>query len=267
VWWFTLLPIGAIILHCRKEWFPRNIVIGIFAASALFASIPVGYHGYPRSSSCGNRLKQLALAIHNNHTEYRQMPSQCLSAANGKPGLSWRVQLLPFVEQIGIYTRFDLHQAWDGPANRPLADVQFDLYRCPAETNQRHTETSYVAIAGDDTCWPAGGPIRFNDIADGTSNALLFGETHDSGILWPEPRDLQYDQLDWRLQGSPGKSLSSSHGPVIEYFDGSRKLKSRTSVNVALADGSVLHLSRDVDPEVLRQLANRHDGGPKQLPD
>ena len=100
---------------------------------------------------------------------------------------------------------------------------------------------------------------------DGASYTLLFTETHDSDILWPEPRDLEYDKLDWRIHGSPGNSFSSSHGPVIRYFDGSRKLKSRQGVNIVMADGSTRHLTPDVDPEVLRQLANRRDGLP--LPD
>src|SRR5205085_5070543 len=111
-------------------------------------------------------------------------------------------------------------------------------------------------ITGDNTCWPVTGPIRLDQIPDGSSNTILFTETHDSGILWTEPRDLEYDKLDWHIHGTPGNSISSSHGPVIRYFDGSRKLKHRTGVNVAMADGSTRRLMPDVDPEVLKQMAN-----------
>lgn len=108
--------------------------------------------------------------------------------------------------------------------------------------------------------------LSLQKIPDGASNTILFTETHDSGILWPEPRDLEYDKLDWRIHGTPGNSISSSHGPAIRYFDGSRKLKSRQGVNVAMADGSTRRLTPDVDPEVLKQMANRRDGLPKELP-
>jgi hypothetical protein len=37
-------------------------------------------------------------------------------------------------------------------------------------------------------------------------------------------------------------------------------------VNVVMADGSTRRLTPDVDPEVLRQMVNRRDGLPKELP-
>jgi hypothetical protein len=266
-WWFTLLLVGAFVLHRWKEWLFRNAVIVLFVVSGVWHLLsPPDRSRGGESSYCLNSLKQLAIATHSYSDRQGNLPPQNLLDASGQPALSWRVSLLPFLDHDLEYRKFDLAQSWNSPANRALADIEIREFRCITELNQRGSETSYVAITGDDTCWPATGPIKLEEIPDGASNTILFAETHDSGILWPEPRDLEYDKLDWQIHGTPGNSISSSHGPVIEYFDGSRKLKRRTRVHVALADGSVSRLSPDVDPEVLRQMANRRDGQPKELP-
>jgi hypothetical protein len=46
-----------------------------------------------------NNLKQLALAMHNYHDTYRAFPAAYNTDAEGRPLLSWRVHLLPFLEQ------------------------------------------------------------------------------------------------------------------------------------------------------------------------
>jgi hypothetical protein len=270
-WGFTLSLSGLAFAIWRKMPQLRSLsIVALVMLMIAACCLPLGmldYHGGGSLHSyCSNNLRQVAIAAHNYHDVYQTFPLQQQPDATGKPGLSWRVSLLPFIEEDALYRQFDLQQAWDRPANRALAAHHIRLYHCPAETNNRGNETSYVAIAGDDTCWPASKPIELRAIRDGSSNTILFAETHDSGIAWPEPRDLEYDKLDWRLQGTPGNSISSSHGPRVTYFDGSSKLKQRTDVNVVMADGSTHRLSRDIDPEVLRQMVHRRDGLPKELP-
>jgi len=121
-------------------------------------------------------------------------------------------------------------------------------------------QTSYVAIIGEDTCWPTKKRLSLSDLTDGTSNTMLLTEMHDSGIAWSEPRDLEAAKMDWHLGGTLRGSPSSMHGPHVQYLDGSRHLSGPPPVNVAMADGSVRTLAPNTDPEVLRQLANRHDG-------
>lgn len=139
-------------------------------------------------------------------------------------------------------------------------------YRCPDDFPLSDRNTSYVAIQGTDTLWPPNRQLSADSITDGASNTLLFTEMHDSNIAWAEPRDLDADSMDWRVDGTRRNSPSSMHGPLAEYFDGSRRMTGRGKINVALADGSTRTLSPNVDPEVLKQLANRRDGLPKELP-
>ena len=92
---------------------------------------------------------------------------------------------------------------------------------------------------------PAGGKIGIRDIADGSSNTLLIGEKHNSGITWTEPRDLDAATLTYRLNSPDGTGLQSAHSG---------------GVCVSFCDGSVHFLSDDIDPTVLKAMTTR-DGG------
>src|SRR5438132_8532158 len=64
-----------------------------------------------------NNLKQIALAVHNYHDVYGHFP-QDITDKNGKPILSWRVAILPFIEQDNVYKMFKLDEPWDSENNK-----------------------------------------------------------------------------------------------------------------------------------------------------
>src|SRR5690242_10209850 len=66
-----------------------------------------------------NNLKQLVLAFHNYNDAYGKLPTNVLSKDN-KPILSWRVQILPFIEQDNLYKQFKLDEPWDSENNKQL---------------------------------------------------------------------------------------------------------------------------------------------------
>src|SRR5262245_6222164 len=72
-------------------------------------------------------LQQVALAFHNYHDIHGVLPTNQFSKDN-KPLLSWRVQILPFVEQEALYKQFKLDEPWDSPNNKKLIDVVPRLY-------------------------------------------------------------------------------------------------------------------------------------------
>ena len=65
-----------------------------------------------RRTQCVNNLKQIGLAMHNYHATYDTFPPAGTVDAEGKPLLSWRVLLLPFLEQDALYRQFHLDEAW-----------------------------------------------------------------------------------------------------------------------------------------------------------
>src|SRR5271166_372859 len=75
-----------------------------------------------RRAQCTNNLKQIALAMHNYASANNCFPPAATYTRDGKPLLSWRVLILPYLEQASLYNQFHLDEAWDSPNNKPLGD-------------------------------------------------------------------------------------------------------------------------------------------------
>src|SRR5262249_21734482 len=66
-----------------------------------------------------NNLKQIALAMHSYHDTMGRFPPAIVRDKEGKPLYSWRVLLLPYLEQQNLYNQFKLDEPWDSEHNRP----------------------------------------------------------------------------------------------------------------------------------------------------
>ncbi|HMC89933.1 MAG TPA: DUF1559 domain-containing protein, partial [Gemmataceae bacterium] len=71
-------------------------------------------------TKCANNLKQLGLALHNYHDTYGRFPAVANFDKDGKPLLSWRVHLLPFLDEGQLYREFHLNEPWDSAHNKKL---------------------------------------------------------------------------------------------------------------------------------------------------
>jgi uncharacterized protein DUF1559 len=60
------------------------------------------------------------VAVATYHDTYGTLPPAYIADAEGKPLHSWRVLLLPFLEQRELYEQYDFDEPWDGPNNRKL---------------------------------------------------------------------------------------------------------------------------------------------------
>jgi prepilin-type processing-associated H-X9-DG protein len=199
-----------------------------------------------RRSQCTNHLKQIVVALHNYHDTYGRFPSAVITDKDGRPMHSWRVAILPFLEQKPLYDQYDFNQPWDSPKNRALAGIPMGVYQCPSANNPTPTETNYVMIVGKGTI--GGLPnekVGMADITDGTVNTILVVEVVGTGIQWMEPKDLSIEELAARLNDGSAKCISSRHPG---------------GANVAMADGSVRFLSNATDAQTLRRLVLRNDG-------
>ena len=88
-----------------------------------------------------NKLKQIALAVHNYHDAYGYFPRD-IAGPDGKPLLSWRVALLPFIEQEALYRQFKLDEPWDSLANQAFSAVAVNVYRLAFQP--KGATTTYV---------------------------------------------------------------------------------------------------------------------------
>lgn len=199
---------------------------------------------------CRNNLKQIEIALHNYRDAYDCFPPAYVADATGRPIHSWRVLILPYLDQALLYNQYRFEEPWNGPNNSKLADIPVPVYQCPTDVKARDGKdfwTSYVAVVGPHSCWPGTSVIRSADIKDGSSNTLHVAEIRDSGIHWMEPRDLYLGQMAPTINARGGQGISSGH---------------TEGANVSLADGSVRFVGDKLSAEVVRQLIDRDDGGP-----
>jgi prepilin-type N-terminal cleavage/methylation domain-containing protein len=172
-----------------------------------------------RRSSCVNNLKNLSLATHNHHDILNRFPPGCANdkapfgthATGAGWGSSWKVYLLPYIEQTALHSKwvFDgTSSGYTNANNMPLVNrMTLKIYRCPssplpdfyaASHNAGSIQmlTSYTGIAGSNlpgTTFGSGthgftggtGPLFANSTAsmasltDGTSNTFMIGEQSD----------------------------------------------------------------------------------------
>ena len=198
-----------------------------------------------RRSQCSNNLKQLALAMHNYHDTYKCFPPAYIADEDGQPMHSWRVLLLPYLEQQPLYEQYNFDEPWDSPSNLALADIMPSVFRCPSDPPSAPSDTSYAMIVGPGTLFDGTGLSRIADIRDGTSNTIMLVEAGGSGINWLEPVDLDLQRLALGINSPAGPGIRSYHPG---------------GVNVAMCDGSVRFISETINPQLLRALITKSDG-------
>src|SRR5262249_51556565 len=80
-----------------------------------------------------NNLKEMALAMHNYHDVNGKFPPAAICDKQGKPLLSWRVAILPYVEQDNLYKQFKLDEPWDSEHNKKLIAQMPKVYALPRD--------------------------------------------------------------------------------------------------------------------------------------
>jgi hypothetical protein len=185
-----------------------------------------------------NHLKQLGLAAHNYYSVEKKLPASAVFDKNGKPLLSWRVLLLPYLEQANLFKEFHLDEPWDSEHNKKLLESIPAVYRVDRD-DLKPGETPYVAFTGKGTVFEGTKGITLRDIDDGTSNTLLFVESARP-VPWTKPEDLVYDA---------DKPL-----PKLGILP--------TGFNGGFCDGSVRWFKASLPEKVLRALITRNGHEP-----
>ncbi|QDT11751.1 DUF1559 domain-containing protein [Planctomycetes bacterium K23_9] len=169
-----------------------------------------------RGQRARNNLKQIGLAMHNYHSAYRKLPDAVSRDADGKALLSWRVHILPFIEQQALYEEFHLDEPWDSEHNLKLIPKMPDTYK-HASMNTPPGQTVYQVPMGEGTMFHSEKPTRFRDVLDGLSNTIMVVETNaDAAVQWTKPEDLKIDA------DNPSKSIGFLNNQAsVLYGDGS----------------------------------------------
>jgi hypothetical protein len=201
-----------------------------------------------------NNLKYIGIAFHNYHDVNNSMPIGIVGPG-GKPGLSWRVQILPYIEQENLYKMFKLDEPWDSENNKKLISMMPKTYAAP-ETDPTSGKTYYRSFTGPGALMqiptqgvttPPGQPFRGPSlfaISDGTSNTFAVVEAAEA-VPWTKPDELVFDP----------KGPLPMFGGVF-----------RDGMNAVLCDGSVRFLRGDTPPNALKAMITINGGEVIELP-
>lgn len=256
----------------------RRFLIVLFLAMMLAPSGPRVYDA-ARRTECLNNIRQLSMALLNYESSHgrfvmadRQfMPSeQAIPPQTGQrvtpPPVSWRVTILPYIEEEKLYRRYRFDEPWDGPNNIQLLKEMPSLYECPSHRDSIHHDsgnpnsdveqtagcTPYKLVADTGTAFEPGRSISFGDILDGSSNTLGIVEDVVDPVPWTKPEDLTIEQAIAVLAPQDLRHVAHVHRGQFE--------TSYTGSNVSLLDGGTLNLSPGGRPEFFRKLCLINDG-------
>ena len=163
---------------------------------------------------CVSNHQRIASAMLKYEATNGHLPPAYTVDENGRLLHSWRVLILPFLEEMEIYDQIDLTKPWNDPANLAVTQGKMpDVYRCPSDEQvARKDYTNYVVVVDANSAFPPGGKeIQLQDIRYGLSGTLGVVETAGPGVFWAEPTDITLPEL---------KKLGSDHarGIVIGSF-------------------------------------------------
>lgn len=184
------------------------------------------------------------MAVANYRETHGRYPPAFLADADGRPMHSWRVLILPFIEQGELHKQYDFAESWDGPNNSKLAARMPRLYTFSGKERPGNTITNYLAVVGPETVWPGSATVSQADVTDGLGRTILLVENLGADIHWMEPRDLTFADIDLTVQ--------SPRGVSSQYLDPA----------VAMLDGSLHRLGKDLPPDTLRALFTIRGGEP-----
>ncbi len=165
---------------------------------------------------------------------------------------SWRVLILPFLEEPSLFKKYNFNEPWDGPNNSKLADQVPEVYRCPSHYDAKHgdsVETNYFVVDGPETAFPGGVGRPFSNVADGTTNTIMVIEASGLERNWMDPRNVTLEEAVELLTTKPrsGHMTVSKGFFTTTYSDASSRF-------VAFCDSHVVFMGQLENPQIARAM-------------
>ena len=194
-----------------------------------------------------NNLKQIGIALHAYHDTNGVFPPATITDAEGRPLYSWRVALLPYIEESTLFNQWQKNEPWDGPNNRLLWSRTPKCYQLPGKPGDG-TQTYYQGFTGTGTAFGNPQGIRTTDVLDGLSNTIFVVEASNP-VVWCAPQDIPFTPSP---NGFSPRQLGGYFG---------------SSVQVLLGDGSVRSLPWSMSAHDFQDAITINDGKVFNWPD
>jgi len=194
-----------------------------------------------------NNLQRIAAALKAYSNDHGSYPTPTVTDATGRPLYSWRVLLLPYLGEQGLYEKFVLTEPWDSANNLSLVSRMPDVYAAPASPDANALgEACYMLITGPGTLFPASGPLNEKAVTDSPAETLLVVEVRNQGDAWTKPSDLDVSKLKLQINAKGSDAISSN--------------ESSSGASAAMVDGTSVILPPLLPGSTLRGLITP-DGG------
>jgi hypothetical protein len=186
--------------------------------------------GAARERQWRNNQDVVAQAIKNYRSDRGNFPPASVLDENGQPMHSWRVLLVPFIQQNLFYSHYDLDEPWNGPHNQRLLQGYVDVdgagdkeiddvtdvrysYLHPAYSLYEDNFHTDLVMVVDPNRTPTRntGSDRGRQVWLHAGDEVMFVGVPGSDIHWMEPRDMTPEELISLSKASKNSSKSSPH--------------------------------------------------------
>jgi hypothetical protein len=202
-----------------------------------------------------NNLREIGLALQRYHDQHGRLPPAIVRDKSGKALYSWRVVLLPYLDEEPIYRSFRLDEAWDSPHNSALLQHMPKRYG-PPNIDGLQVEpgtTFYQVFVGKGAAFEGDTGLRIpDDFPDGPSNTFLLAEAGEA-VPWTKPVDLEFDP------DKPTPRLGGLFSLALPDH--------ALGFNALNADGSVHFITASTSDEVIRAMITRNGKEPLRAPE
>jgi type II secretory pathway pseudopilin PulG len=227
----------------------KGLAITGLVLSVVCTALVVGAFWFVRAKArenlSANNMRQIGLAFANYDSAFMQFPSDIVDRETGKPLLSWRVAILPYLEQGNLHDQFNMNEPWDSPTNLAAAKLMPDIFNRPGAGTKAGFTVYQIPVgngaAFSDSSQGPISPTTMRRFRDGSSHTVILVETNsDASVFWTKPADYVYDPTD------PKKNLGLSNFGILRF---------------TLGDTSILQLDQKmVTKEQLNRLLEIADG-------
>lgn len=229
------------------NWRRTCTLIGILV---LVVSALVGFRHYRAEQerlASGKNLKQLALAMQG-YSQFQdgKLPPAALCSKDGKPLLSWRVLLLPYLEQVTLFEKFKRDEPWDSPHNKALLAEMPKVYAPVTGATPEPYSTFYRVFVGEGTAFEGtqGLPLSLQNFPDGLATTLLMVEGAEA-VPWTKPEEIPYaanqplPKLGGQFHGAFCAAFASGAVRLIEKGTEEKRIRAAITRNAGEAYGLV----------------------------
>ena len=204
----------------------------------------------PRWARCMNNMRQCMLAMLNYKSAHQHFLPAWTEDDQGKPMHSWRVLILPFIEEQNLYDQYRLDEPWDSPHNARLANRMPPVYQCPSAPDST-TQTTYKLISDHEAFFDGNTKRSLKDAFDGPESTVVLIEDSENPVNWMEPDGISIEEAVAVLLNADGCHCGRKDTLFTTEFFGQ---------HLVTLEAASYRVAPNADPESLRRAMKYADG-------